>query len=268
MVIPISFLNTAYSIYDRGTYGIDKIKLFLNQSLLNHPLLRETQWHDDALDRTIIHTLKSNKFVMIEKVSCFYLLIINQEFFNHSCEAPYNNILLQVYFALHLLALEGFIPIQPNFQLYLQFIKHITELEIYFSLKKNHFSVIKEQCFDSIDKAKENKGFFQYKETDTYYSYNDYKRSSVCLYNKKEKDHNDDNLYKRPDVMNYPYPYRLEYRLRYRDVADISLLNAPLKTVFTNYLPVIVRLTKLYVQNNMSFNIPKKDKYNRVLKKL
>ena len=69
MIIPISFLNKAYSIYDRGTYGIDKIKIFLNQALLNHTLLRKTQWHDDALCRTKIHTLVSNKFVMIERVS-------------------------------------------------------------------------------------------------------------------------------------------------------------------------------------------------------
>lgn len=267
MIIPTTFQNTTDSIENRGTFGIDKIKIFLNQSLLYHSHLRATQWHDDSLSRTKIHTLCKNKFIMIERVSCFYLLIINQEFFNNSCEAPYNHILIQILIALHMVALEGFIPVQPNLQLYLPFIVHITELEIYFSLKKKHFSVIKEQSFDSIDKAKENKGLFQYKGTETYYSYNGYEKSSVCLYNKREKDENDDNQYKRPDVINNPFPYRLEYRLRGKDVENICLLNAPLITVFTNYLPVISRLHNLYVKNNMTFDIPKKGKYQRVIKK-
>lgn len=267
MIIPPTFINQKDSIQNRGTYGLDKIKLFLNQAQLNHPLLRKTQWHDDTLCRTKLHTLNCNKFIMIERVSCYYLLIINQEFFNHSCLAPNNYILSQVCIALHMVALEGFIPIQPNLQLYLQFIQHITELELYFSLKKKHFSVIEGQSFDSIDKAKENKGFFQYKGTDTYYSYNGYEKSSVCLYNKQEKDRNDDNQYKRADIEKNPYPYRLEYRLRGKDVENIFLLDAPLITVFTNYMPVISRLHRLYVNNNMTFDIPKKDKYNRVIKR-
>lgn len=267
MIIPPTFHNTNDSIQNRGTFGIDKIKIYLNQALLNQTNLQATQWHDDSLCRTKIHTLKCNKFILVERVSCFYLLIINQEFFNNSCGTPYNHILTQILIALHMVALEGFIPIQPNLQLYLPFIVHITELEIYFSLKKKHFSVIKEQSFDSIDKAKENKGLFQYKGTETYYSYNGYEKSSVCLYNKQKKDYHDDNQYEQSEVEDNPYPYRLEYRLRGKDVENICLLNAPLITVFTNYLPVISRLHNLYVKNNMTFDIPKKGKYQRVIKK-
>ncbi len=260
-ILPQNYQNQV-SIQERGVYGIDKIKLCLNSATLNLQLLKRVPWHYDSHGRTKLHALQHNHFLLIEKVSCCYMFIINQEYF-----APNGNILEQTLFALHLLALEGFIPIQPDLRLYMGCIHHITELELYFSLKSQHFKIKENRSFQTLQKAKEEEGFFQYNGTETLYSYNGVSdNSSVCLYNKREKDFHDQSFSK-SQIMSFPYPYRLEFRLRGKDIADLSLLDAPLKTVFTNFLPTLAFLHNKFVKQNVDMNIPMRSKYNRVLSK-
>lgn len=257
--------NQPDSIQNRGEVGLDKVKLFLHQHLWNHGLLKQGKWHYDSNGRTRLHSLKSNKNLLIEKAGANYFFIINQEFFNHTLPAPYNNILLQVCDALHCLALEGFMQKQLSLQLYLPYIHHITELEIYFSLKNNYFMILDERSFNTTEEARENNGLYQYAETETYYSYNDSGNSSVCLYNKQEKDFHDRH-YAEKEIKGFHYPYRLEFRLRGNDVSNIFLLDAPFNTVFTNYLPTLAFLHNKFIKNNIVMNLPLRNKYQRVIK--
>lgn len=261
---PICPESQIVSILNRGETGIDKIKIFLNQSELNYQLLDSIQWHYDSYGKTKIHTLNLNQYLSIEKVGPYYLFIINQEFLFQS--RLYNNILVQIYCALHCLALEGFILVQPSLDMYFANIHHITELEIYFSLKKHYFSIFDGRYFISREEAKDNQGLYRFNDTETFYSYNGFEASSVCLYNKKEKDLHD-RCYSHDDINNFPYPYRLEFRLRGNDISNLCLLNAPYHTVFTNYLPTLAFLHNKFLKNNMDFNIPLRNKYQRVMRK-
>lgn len=261
-----NFTNSRDSIINRGEFGIDKIKLCLKQELLNRNLLDSISWHYDSNKRTKLYYLRTNRNLIIEKVGRFYLFIINQEFFNHSLIPPRNYILLQVCCAIHCLAAEGFIPLQNQIGFYLPYIQHITELEIYFSLKENYFDILETRFFSSREEAEENHGLFHYKGTETFYSYNGYEDSSVCLYNKQKKDFHD-NQYNKDEIRAVRLPYRLEFRLRGKDVSKIIKLNGSLNTVFTNFLPTLAFLHNKYVKNNMEFNIPIRSKYQRVIRK-
>lgn len=261
-----NFTKSRDCITNRGEFGIDKIKLCLRQELLNRNLLDSISWHYDSNKRTKLYYLRTNRNLIIEKVGRFYLFIINQEFFNHSLIPPRNFILLQVCYAIHCLATEKFIPVQPQLELYLPYIQHITELEIYFSLKKKYFDILQNRFFSSREEAEVNHGLFHFKETETFYSYNGYEDSSVCLYNKQKKDFHD-NQYSQDEINSFRLPYRLEFRLRGKDVSDILKLHGSLNTVFTKFLPTLAFLHNKYVKNNLEFNIPIRSKYQRVIKK-
>lgn len=255
------------SIQSRGTYGIDKIKLCLNKDYLNYTVLQNIKWHKDSKGRTQLHSLARNHNLLIERAGVYFFLIINQEFFNHYLPYPFNNVLLQVCAALRCLAIEGYISEQVFPMGYLSCIHHITEIEFYFSLKAHYINIKEARSFNSLETAKEEEGLFQYNGTETFYSYNgNSERSSVCFYNKREKDYHD-NHYTKEEIDSYLFPYRLEFRLRENDVSNIALLNAPLNTVFTNFKPTLAFLHNKFLKNNMDFNIPLRNKYNIVMKK-
>ncbi len=264
-----NFTNQAKhdSIQNRGQFGIDKIKLCLNPNFLNRSIIDNIKWHYDSKERNQLHSLAFNNNLILERARTYYFLIINQEFFNHNLPSPFNNILFQVWLALQCLAHEGIITSEVFYTGYLPCIHHITEIEFYFSLKPHYAAVKEERSFNSLEAAKEEEGLYQYNGTETFYSYNgNSERSSVCFYNKREKDYHD-NHYSRDEIDSYHFPYRLEFRLRGNDVSDIALLNAPLNTVFTSFLPTLAFLHNKFIKNNMDINIPLRNKYNRILEK-
>lgn len=252
------------AIENRGAWGIDKVKIYLLNDSLNLPTLESSVWHYDAKRTTLLHTLISNKYVELERTSNgTYLLIIHQEYFTFSTDKTnqFNQIWRQIQSAIDLLLEEELIL---SGKTYGQCIGHITELELYFSMRDDYIEVIQECVFNTQDEAKINGGLYRYGDTDTYYSYNGIEGSSVCFYNKANKDIHD-NLYSREEINNFPYTRRLEFRLRGEDVRDYSKLNATIDTVFTNYLNTIAFLHNKYLKNNMQFNIPVRNKYMRVL---
>ena len=100
------------------------------------------------------------------------------------------------------------------------FIISMIGIEIYIDCAYDAITVQPEASFSTINEAKSEEGLYCYrygnKNTKTFYSYNyDKKRSvvsSICLYDKREKDIHD-NHFTRDSILKHKYPYRLEFRI-------------------------------------------------------
>lgn len=258
--------NSKVSIEERGQWGIDKISISLSSSALNHSLLesQNMQWHYAQDRNSLLYCLKTNKHLILQRlINGCYMFIITQEYFNSNNPKPYNTIVYQIKQALIILKEEGFILDNKTFN---DVIQRIKEIEIYFNFRPNHIRIKDNRYFDSIEEASSCAGLYRYNGTETYYSPNGKNGSSVCLYDKKSKDIHD-RFYSMDEINNFPYSMRLEFRLRDRDVEDNSKLGASLGTVFTNYLNTLAFLHNKYVKNNIEFNIPIRNKYQRVIRR-
>lgn len=219
----------------RPQFGIDKIKLLLKGNYVSPDFMQ-------AIKNNNPFTLEpGNNSICIEKRGSYYLLILNQEFFDF-----YQNILQQINAAILLLVnCRLLIPTSDSETGNgLPYIEHISEVEFYFDNRNQDLWVIRSHASPNIDVAKQNNYFFQFvnngNQTNTFYS-SDYipatsTRSAVpsriTVYDKEQRDLT--TIVRRKGItldeqkqaiLNHPWKTRLEFRLSRENCKYLNLQN-------------------------------------------
>lgn len=219
----------------RPQSGIDKIKLLLTGNYVSPDFLQ-------ALKINNPYTLEpGNNEICLEKRGSYYLLILNQEFFDFN-----QNILQQINSAIILLINSKLlIPTQHSESGNgLPYIEHISEVEFYFDNRNQDLWVIRSHVSPSIDIAKQQNFFFQFvnngNQTNTFYS-SDYipatnTRSAVpsriTIYDKEQRDLA--TIVRRKGItleeqkqaiLNHPWKTRLEFRFSRENFKYLNLQN-------------------------------------------
>lgn len=269
---PLAFDGTMH----RPVCGIDKIKIFLSPEII-----APDAWKNWYGTRDIYN----NRMLYAGRHGNNHHLIINQEFFDFR-----SNILQQICTAINYAALAGFVNLNmfgpvcvANF---LRYAAHITEAEFYFDMRPSEIVVNENRASLSIHEAKEKQGLIRFTDdnhipTSTFYSY-DYNswigkdgkpnvvKSTVCFYDKLEKDRAVANQYTFEQLNAHKERYRLEYRLNKTNCAYLNFLNfdGTYNVVFNNYLNFLAVMHNRFIKlhNNLYFKLRKDNKYERIIK--
>ncbi len=245
----------------RPQSGIDKIKILINQSLI-------TEKYIEAVKINNPYTLyPGNNSICLEKRGRYYLVILNQEYFNFKMD-----ILAQINNAMVILVQNGFLLMTPEAMTgnALAYIVHITEIEFYFDNERKHLWVPSTKSSVNLDEAKEQWLFFQYctegNQTSTYYS-NDYMPttpnkaaipSTITIYDKELRDLSTIVLKKGQTrdlaesmIRNHPWKTRLEFRLSRDNCSYLALqnLNGSYAQVLRRYKELLAVLYNRYCYN-------------------
>ena len=245
---------------NRVRMGIDRISVALNPFYIKK---------DIKFNKKGIHSIDSFNYVNLIKHGNYFIeLQINQEAFepnlDYKCQVIFYllELLRKGYFIFDNTPLHEYCLIL-NYEI---FIISMIGIEIYIDCAYDAITVQPEASFSTINEAKSEEGLYCYrygnKNTKTFYSYNyDKKRSvvsSICLYDKREKDIHD-NHFTRDSILKHKYPYRLEFRISISNSDRLHLdnLRGTARQIFNRYSKYLAFLFYKYLIRNVEV---KKDK--------
>ena len=263
----------------RPQSGIDKIKILINQSLI-------TEKYIEAVKINNPYTLyPGNNSICLEKRGRYYLVILNQEYFNFKMD-----ILTQINNAMVILVQNGFLLMTPEAMTgnALAYIVHITEIEFYFDNERKHLWVPSNKSSVNLDEAKEKWWFFQYCTdgipTQTYYS-NDYMPttpnkaaipSTITIYDKELRDLSTIVLKKGQTrdlvesmIRNHPWKTRLEFRLSRDNCPYLALqnLNGTYFQILGRYKELLAVLYNRYCYDTIIYDKRSNKELDRIVNK-
>ena len=263
----------------RPQSGIDKIKILINQSLI-------TEKYNEAVKINNPYTLyPGNNSICLEKRGRYYLVILNQEYFNFKMD-----ILTQINNAMVILVQNGFLLMTPEAMTgnALAYIVHITEIEFYFDNERKHLWVPSTKSSVNLDEAKEHWLFFQYctegNQTSTYYS-NDYMPttsnkaaipSTITIYDKELRDLSTIVLKKGQTrdlvesmIRNHPWKTRLEFRLSRDNCSYLALqnLNGTYFQILGRYKELLAVLYNRYCYDTIIYDKRSNKELDRIVNK-
>jgi hypothetical protein len=229
--------------------GIDKIGVILNPIFFNKTNINR---HKDPLRKLTLHPHGK-----------WCTLAIHDEWFN-----PFFDYQLQIAMAIHVLVKEGVIDFPDNiFTLYLiykniyWFILNITSIEFYSDFKRENIYIDENILFQTIDKAKEESGFYQYYDkktaslTDTYYSPDKKgsRKSLFIVYEKLEKMIKENNHASVETLIKYQNPVRCEYKVYSNNSTWLHWdnLKGTYKDIFDRYKSYLAVIYNNYVAGNI-----------------
>jgi len=207
--------------------GIDKIKVILNPMFL----AKDFPWH-----------LRADNSLTIHRAGTYTFLAIHVEYFN-----PFFDYRTQIAYAIFELMEKKVIlfpMVNPilTFMFILQnieyFILGISQVEFYYDFPKNKVFVDKD--------AVENGDIIQYKDlkgnpTETYYSPdNDKGKSTLCVYNKREKLIKDNRM-KHTEIEKMNVENRIEARLGRENCPYLAMDNfsGTFEDIYKRFLPFL-----------------------------
>lgn len=269
-----TFRQEAVTPLLRPQSGIDKIKVLPPQHLVN------IQRFEAAVKTSNPYTLlPGNNQICIEKAGGYYLVIINQEFFNFLCP-----MLAQIGAALFILMKHNFLLFtEEAYWNPLVFIRHITEAEFYFDHRRYNCCVFPERAAFSIDEAKASEMLYRYSRngvpSNTYYSWDSDshagRKSTLTVYDKEQADltsiwrgNGISVAEQRQRIFLHPYKVRLEYRLNRNNCAFLHPYNfqGNYKTVLGRYKEFLAVMHNRYFSKNIFYKERTNNDYDRVVR--
>ena len=263
----------------RPQSGLDKVKLLANQYLI-------TDKYIEAVKTNNPYTLyPGNNSICLEKRGRYYLVILNQEYFNFTMD-----ILAQINNAMVILVQNGFLQMIPEVMTgnALAYIVRITEIEFYFDNKRKHLWVPSNKSSVNLDEAKEKWWFFQYCTdgipTQTYYS-NDYMPTTpnkaaipsiITIYDKELRDLSTIVLKKGQTrdlvesmIRNHPWKTRLEFRLSRDNCPYLALqnLNGTYFQILGRYKELLAVLYNRYCYDTIIYDKRSNKELDRIVNK-